>query len=81
LEECKINIDGIKVKKTHTFELCATKIDKTFYIQANSAEEMKSWLDAINAGKNFYTVSAPINVNHPIHVNFAADTGFIVRIP
>mgnify|MGYP002481010124 FL=1 len=80
LEECRINVDGLKVKRTHTFELFSPKIDKTFYIQANSADEMKSWLDAINNARNFYTVSAPTNVSHTIHVDFTAETGFRVRI-
>lgn len=77
LEECIVNTEH-KVKKSHSFELISTKIQKTFYIQAQSEKEMSDWIEAVISGKNFYNVSAPYELNHEIHVNFTSETGFVV---
>jgi serine/threonine protein kinase len=72
LEGCSLSTDMARVKKANCFELTASKIDKIFYIQCNSAEEMNSWLDAIKKGSTVHdTVSAPFDLSHNVHVNFA----------
>jgi len=37
---------------------------------------MKEWLDAIETGSEYSSVSAPYNVQHEIHVDFDSATGF-----
>jgi hypothetical protein len=63
------------------FELVSPSIEKTFYIQASAQEDMNSWIEAIERGKNFYKPSAPFGLQHHVHVDFSSETGFSVRIP
>jgi len=58
------------------FELNAPRIPKVFFIQANAQNDMKEWMDAIEAGSEYSSVSAPYNVQHEIHVDFDSATGF-----
>jgi len=62
--------------KPFTFELQASRINKTFIIQATQPIEMKSWMEAIESGSEYSSVSAPYNVQHEIHVDFDSATGF-----
>lgn len=79
LEDCIVNTDHkIKSSRQNTFELIATKMPKTFYIQAKSEDEMREWIEAVISGKNFYNVSNPFELKHHIHVDFNSDTGFVV---
>lgn len=63
-------------KKAFVFELHAIKINKTFLIQAASAREVREWVQAIENGSEYSSVSAPYNVQHEIHVDFNTATGF-----
>jgi len=65
-----------KLGKPHCFELHAPKINKVFYIQATQSTEIKEWMDAIEQGSEYSSVSAPYNVQHEIHVDFDSETGF-----
>lgn len=38
---------------------------------------MDDWIEAINAGRNFYSVSSPFDLQHHIHVDFNSETGFV----
>jgi len=68
--------DALRPAKTYCFELNAPRINKIFYIQAATAMEAKEWRDAIDAGSEYSSVSAPYNVQHEIHVDFDSATGF-----
>jgi hypothetical protein len=70
-----IKIDS-KVKRSNTFELYSSQIDKIFYCQANTHEEMKSWIAALEKGAEFCMVGKPFNVERTVHVNFDSETGF-----
>jgi len=65
-----------KIKRNNTFELYSPQIDKIFYCQANTHEEMKSWIAALEKGAEFCMVGSPFNVERIIHVNFDSETGF-----
>jgi len=75
LRSCNAKETG-KASKPYTLELTANKISKTFLIQCNNAQEMKEWLQAIETGAEYSSVSAPYNVQHEIHVDFDSATGF-----
>ena len=64
-------------KKEFLFEVASTRIDKSFLIQASSQQELDEWVEAINAGRNFYSVSSPFDLQHNIHVDFNSETGFV----
>lgn len=57
--------------------MSSPRIDKSFLIQASSQQEMDEWIEAINAGRNFYSVSSPFDLQHNIHVDFNSETGFV----
>eukprot|EP01122_Echinamoeba_exundans_P008511 TRINITY_DN2831_c0_g1_i1.p1 TRINITY_DN2831_c0_g1~~TRINITY_DN2831_c0_g1_i1.p1 ORF type:complete len:499 (+),score=118.44 TRINITY_DN2831_c0_g1_i1:50-1546(+) len=76
LENCTTNVDNLKIKKPYMFELVSPSIEKTFYIQASTQEDMNSWIEAIERGKNFYKPSAPFGLQHHVHVDFSSETGF-----
>lgn len=57
--------------------MSSPRIDKSFLIQASSQQEMDDWIEAINAGRNFYSVSSPFDLQHNIHVDFNSETGFV----
>jgi len=65
-----------KTKRTYTFELSSPTIKKTFYVQANSKDEMESWINALEKGSEFCEVGAPFNVERLIQVKFDSETGF-----
>jgi hypothetical protein len=65
-----------KIKRTHTFELYSPQINKIYYCQANTREEMKSWITALEKGAEFCMVGSPFNVARTVHVNFDSETGF-----
>jgi len=65
-----------KLNKPYCFELNAPKINKNFFIQASGSHEVKEWIEAIEAGSEYSSVSAPYNVQHEIHVDFDSATGF-----
>ncbi|KAF2078313.1 hypothetical protein CYY_000405 [Polysphondylium violaceum] len=62
--------------KQYCFELVSPRINKTFYIQAASNEEMSAWMKAVEKGSEYSTVSSPFNLKHEIHVDFNSATGF-----
>jgi hypothetical protein len=53
-------------------------VDKSFIIEANSTQEMKDWIAAVDKASDYSSVSAPYNVQHEIHVDFDSATGFSV---
>jgi hypothetical protein len=65
-----------KIKRTHTFELYSPQINKIFYCQANTRDEMKGWISALEKGADFCMVGSPFNVERTVHVNFDSETGF-----
>jgi len=65
-----------KVGKPNCFELNAAKISKVFFIQCGSLNDMKDWVQAIEAGADYSSVSAPYNVQHEVHVDFDQNTGY-----
>jgi len=65
-----------KINRPNCFELNAPRINKIFYIQAPGNYEVKEWMEAIEAGSEYSSVSAPYNVQHEIHVDFDSATGF-----
>jgi len=65
-----------KLNKPNCFELNAPRINKVFFIQATGIHEVKEWMEAIEAGSEYSSVSAPYNVQHEIHVDFDSATGF-----
>ena len=82
LEDAKLNLAGDlksakNAKKEFLFEVCSPRIDKSFLIQAGSQQELDEWIEAINAGRNFYSVSSPFDLQHNIHVDFNSETGFV----
>lgn len=76
MEDAALNITK-NPKKEFLFELSSPRIDKSFLIQASSQQEMDDWIEAINAGRNFYSVSSPFDLQHNIHVDFNSETGFV----
>ncbi|EGC39974.1 hypothetical protein DICPUDRAFT_91113 [Dictyostelium purpureum] len=62
--------------KQYCFELVSPRINKTFFIQANSQDEMLSWMKAVEKGSEYSTVSQPFNLKHEVHVDFNSATGF-----
>jgi len=70
-----------KINKPFCFELNAKAIEKIFYIQADSEEEMNSWIAAIKAASEFSVVGMPFNVSHKLHVDFDASKGGFVGLP
>jgi hypothetical protein len=66
-----------KVKdKEFVFELNAPKLQKVFYIQCASQQEMDQWLRKVEDGADYSSVSSPFNIEHKIHVDFNSATGF-----
>eukprot|EP01124_Arcella_intermedia_P020313 TRINITY_DN2779_c0_g1_i6.p1 TRINITY_DN2779_c0_g1~~TRINITY_DN2779_c0_g1_i6.p1 ORF type:complete len:480 (+),score=120.13 TRINITY_DN2779_c0_g1_i6:137-1576(+) len=63
-----------KMKREHTFELYSPGMDKLFYVQASTKEELNSWIQALE--KACFTVGTPFNVKQKIHVDFDSATGF-----
>jgi len=76
LDGCKVKVDLKITKKPNCFEL-STRVDKTFYIQAENKIQMEDWMQAIKNGSDFCVVGAPFNVEHNIHVDFDSETGFV----
>jgi len=76
LDGSEVKIDT-RLKRNNTFELRAPSIEKTFYIQATSKKEMDEWMELLKKRSDFCLVSAPINVEHNIHVDFNSETGFV----
>jgi len=78
LEDCIIKriADSDKIKRSCCFELYAPKMNKTFIIQAADEDEMKNWMKKIEGGSSF-VVGAPFRVEHPVHVDFHSETGFV----
>lgn len=72
--------EASKANKQYCFEITAPRISKSFLIQANSPQEVKDWLEAIETASEYSSVSAPYNVQHEIHVDFDSATGFSVII-
>lgn len=62
--------------KQFCIELVAPRINKSFIIQCNNNQEVKEWIQAIEAASEYSSVSAPYNVQHEIHVDFDSSTGF-----
>eukprot|EP01114_Cavostelium_apophysatum_P018584 TRINITY_DN577_c1_g1_i1.p1 TRINITY_DN577_c1_g1~~TRINITY_DN577_c1_g1_i1.p1 ORF type:complete len:484 (+),score=175.47 TRINITY_DN577_c1_g1_i1:129-1580(+) len=69
--ECK-KFEG---KFPFVIELNSPRISKIFYIQCNSQSDLKDWMEAIESGSEYSSVSAPYNVQHEIHVDFDSETG------
>jgi len=65
-----------KLQKTYCFELNSPRIAKIFFIQCSHQGELKDWMEAIEVGSEYSSVSAPYNVQHEIHVDFDSETGF-----
>lgn len=65
-----------KSGKPFCFELNSPRITKIFLIQCQQPNELKEWMEAIEAGSEYSSVSAPYNVQHEIHVDFDSETGF-----
>lgn len=65
-----------KLDKPFCFELNSPRIKKVFYVQCQHQNELKDWMEAIEAGAEYSSVSAPYNVQHEIHVDFDSETGF-----
>jgi len=63
-------------QKEYCFELTCGS-GKVYYIQASSVEVMDSWMKAIRKGSCFISVSLPFDMEHPVHVDFNSDTGFV----
>jgi len=76
LRSCVCKLSSKFTSKDFILELTSTRINKTFYIQANDQQEVKGWLKAIEQGSEYSSVSAPYNVQHEIHVDFDSTTGF-----
>jgi len=70
-----------KMNKPFCFELNAKAIEKIFYIQAESEEDMNAWIEAIKAASEFSVVGMPFNVSHKLHVDFDASRGGFVGLP
>jgi len=70
-----------KMNKPFCFELIAKAIEKVFFIQAESEQEMNDWIAAIKAGSEFSVVGMPFNVSHKLHVDFDASRGGFVGLP
>lgn len=68
-----------KLNKPFCFEVNASSINKVFYIQCSSQNEVKEWRTAFETGSEYSSVSAPYNVQHEIHVDFDSATGFSVN--
>jgi hypothetical protein len=68
--------DKYKGKRDFVFELNATTIGKSFYIQALNQSDMEEWMKEIQASSEIEIVSSPFNVQHNIHVDFNSETGF-----
>jgi len=65
-----------KAKRKNVFELRSNDFDRVYYIQANSEQEQKEWMAAIDNAVAAQCVSEPFNVQHNVHVDFNSDTGF-----
>jgi len=68
--------DKYKGKRDFVFELVATQIGKSFFIQASTQSDMEEWMKEIQASSEIEVVSSPFNVQHNIHVDFNSETGF-----
>jgi hypothetical protein len=68
-------VEDKELKRSHCFELYSPNIQKTFYIQGNNDEEVKSWMRDIQSGSSI-VVGSPLNVKHHVHVDFNSETGF-----
>ncbi|EGG14776.1 p21-activated protein kinase [Cavenderia fasciculata] len=75
LRTCRVS-ENKSLGKQYCFELVSPRIDKTFYIQANTHEEMASWIKAVEKGSEYSTVGTPFNLKHIVHVDFNSATGF-----
>jgi len=75
LRSCQIK-EATKINRANCFELSAPRINKVFFIQCSGAQEVKEWMEAVEAGSEYSSVSAPYNVQHEIHVDFDSATGF-----
>jgi len=70
-----------KMGKPFCFELNAKAIEKIFYIQAESDDDMNARIAAIKAASEFSVVGMPFNVAHKLHVDFDASRGGFVGLP
>eukprot|EP01133_Synstelium_polycarpum_P013342 gene13342-15693_t len=75
LRMCRVS-ENKSLNKTFCFELVSPRIDKTFYIQATSNDEMTSWIKAVERGAEYSSVGTPFNLKHVVHVDFNSATGF-----
>jgi serine/threonine protein kinase len=66
-----------RASRPFSFLLHATAINKTFFIQARSQAEATGWIEAIEKGAEYTTVSQPYNVQHDVHVDYNASTGLV----
>jgi len=76
LRNCQVKMTSKIKDKDYCIELNAPRINKLFYIQCSSEAEAKDWMQAIELGSEYSSVSAPYNVQHQIHVDFDSATGF-----
>jgi hypothetical protein len=63
-----------ELKRSFCFELYSPAIEKTFYIQASTDNELDTWMKALQSGSSI-VVGAPSNVKHHVHVDLT-ETGF-----
>ncbi|EFA75580.1 p21-activated protein kinase [Heterostelium album PN500] len=75
LRMCRVSVNS-SIGKQYCFELVSPRIDKTFYIQATSQDEMNQWIKAVEKGSEYSTVGTPFNLKHIVHVDFNSATGF-----
>ncbi|GAM21866.1 hypothetical protein SAMD00019534_050410 [Acytostelium subglobosum LB1] len=75
LRMCRVS-ESKSIGKSHCFELVSPRIDKTFFIQCASADEMSGWIKAVERGSEYSVVGTPFNLKHIVHVDFNSATGF-----
>jgi hypothetical protein len=67
-------VNDKELKRSYCFELFSPSIQKAFYIQASTDNELESWMKALQSGSSI-VVGAPSNVKHHVHVDLTA-SGF-----
>ncbi|KAL6077188.1 Serine/threonine-protein kinase pakA [Balamuthia mandrillaris] len=82
LQDATLNTSNKFQKKNFVLELCTPRSkNKVLYMQARNETEQFEWAKAINANIAKYknednSISAPISVQHSVHVAFDQNAGF-----